>query len=326
MHRFFVGPSQELTLYEDVLLDAMTALIVRPDGTPIIEQADEVLYWRPKAFHGVVLAGADPDAEYQRRLDRVANLGREIASRQVTAIPLPADVSHIYMAHPFGLHAYGHLFDSLQRLRYGMTAPGSRVVLHGWPSRVVEFEEHLRRLGVTQAIAMRREWLFRVPKLWVSPWQASPAQISSDCLDWIFQRYTADVRKTSPLRLYLSRNHVQAGKRGVLNEEAVLGHLAPLGFTVMTGREPLSEILEKFYNAEIILGPHGSMFANTIFARERCAIIEFCPGNRLDVSFRDKRKKARFYRHIAVPGDDDWNITIPIDQLAAEIDAALDLI
>lgn len=323
MHKFFVGPEHELTLYEDVLVDAASALIVRPDGTPIIEQADEVLYWKPRAYHGAILNGADPDAEFQQRLERLMSWGPAIAARQDTAVALPADVSHIYMAHPFGWHAFGHLFDSLQRLKFGLTAPGPNVVLHGWARRIIDFNEHLRRLGATQATEMRRDWLYRVPRLWVSPWQAEPAQLSNACLDWVFERYTADVRETAPLRLYLSRNHVKAGKRGVLNEDAVLAYLAPLGFTVMTGREPLREIIEKFYNAEIIVGPHGSLFANTIFTRERCVVIEFCPDNRVDLSFKNKRKKAREHRHILMPGDENWNISIPIDRLAAELSTAL---
>lgn len=323
MHQCFVSPENELTLYEDVLVDPATALIVRSDGTPVIEQADEVLFWTPRAYDGALRSGADPHAELEQRMARITSWSWGIGSRLPTAMTLPADVSYVYMAHPFSWHPYGHLFDSLQRLKHGLAAPGQRVVLHSKSSKVVGFDEHLGRLGATAALPMNPRILYRVPKLWVSPWQAPPAQLSEECLDWIFERYTAGIPETAPLRLYLSRNHVKPGQRGVLNEDAVLQHLAPLGFTVVTGREPLREIIEKFYNAEIIVGPHGSLFANCMFTRERCTVIEFCPDNRADMSFKLKRKKAREYRQIFLPGDESWNISIPVDRLAAELDTAL---
>ena len=79
-------------------------------------------------------------------------------------------------------------------------------------------------------------------------------------------------------RLYVSRSDARA--RRVLNEDAVMSILEPLGFrrVVLTGTSVADQAL-LFSHAEVIVGPHGSGFTNMVFSRPGTLMIElFEPG------------------------------------------------
>jgi hypothetical protein len=77
-------------------------------------------------------------------------------------------------------------------------------------------------------------------------------------------------------------------------------------------RESLEDTVNSFANAKIVLGAHGSMFANTIFCGSGTSIFEFCPANRPDFSFRDKYKISEQYFHflLEVSVCSDFNLVL----------------
>ena len=77
----------------------------------------------------------------------------------------------------------------------------------------------------------------------------------------------------------------------------------------------LKEMVRLFASAEKIIGPHGSLFVNTIFAGENAEIYEFCPKNRPDYSFRNKHKAAKKYEHQLLDADEQHNIRIDLKTL-----------
>ena len=116
--------------------------------------------------------------------------------------------------------------------------------------------------------------------------------------------------------IYLSRNHVKAdGSRCVLNESEVVEFLASKGIKIITGTEPIEEIVTYFFRANLVIGPHGSLFANTIFCQPDAQIIEYCPENRIEVSQKNKYKAATNYTQIILAADSKFNITIPLKDL-----------
>ena len=148
----------------------------------------------------------------------------------------------------------------------------------------------------------------------------SPAMLTNftdSTYPWLIRNYLKkfiDHNKPIP-GLYLTRNHVIPGARGVLNESEVVEKLTNKGFVVVTGNESLKEIINLFYYAECIVGAHGSLFANTIFSKPTCKVFEFCPHNRIDYSFKSKYKAVKEYMHLIVNGDVNFNIDIQLDQL-----------
>ena len=113
----------------------------------------------------------------------------------------------------------------------------------------------------------------------------------------------------------MSRNHIKAGSRGVINEKEVIETLTKKEFIVLNGQEPLDLVVEYFANAKTIVGAHGSMFANSIFCNQETKIIEFCPNNRACYNFRNTFKKAENYNHILTEADEFNNINIDLNLL-----------
>lgn len=318
MFQVFAAPENELTQYTNVIVDGRTSLIVDASGSFVREQADEAMFWIPGTLVRSYWAGSTPEEEQRKRGDLLAERAAELHAQRGDLRTLDPNEHHIFMLHPFGHHAFGHLFDSLQRLHHALPAtPEPWKVLHSGRWTIAEFEVYCEKLGVRRDRLMEivRNEAVVVPSLWVSPWQAFPAKIAPASYDWIYERYTRDVPKTEPTRLYLSRNHVRLGERGVLNEDEVLAHLNPLGFQTFNGTETVSEMLTLFHNAEMVVAPHGSALANTMFCKAGCRILEFCAENRVDYSFLRKHKKASYYRQVLCPGDEKFNISIPIDEL-----------
>ncbi len=77
----------------------------------------------------------------------------------------------------------------------------------------------------------------------------------------------------TPELLYVSRN--DAGSRRLLNEEAVMARLEPLGFrkVTMTGLR-VADQAALFRNARVIITPHGSGLTNMVFSNPGTVVIE----------------------------------------------------
>jgi len=83
---------------------------------------------------------------------------------------------------------------------------------------------------------------------------------------------------TAHRRLYLSRR--DASFRRVLNEDELMPLLREYGFEeVIMSSLTVAEQARLFSEAEVVMGPNGSAFANLIFAHPSCLAIEFsAPG------------------------------------------------
>ena len=74
-----------------------------------------------------------------------------------------------------------------------------------------------------------------------------------------------------------------------------------------------------FHAARVIVGPHGPLFANIIYARSDARIIEYCAISRRSVSFLIKRKLDCDYRQHCVPAGDLVYLEIPLSRLSGEL-------
>ncbi len=315
MYRVFTAPDEEVSVYEDVILDGQTGILIDSTGKLIKEQADEALFWLPTTLSRSLRAGSTKEFEETRRTDFLKTRAQILHAERNALSRLDTDINYIYMMHPFGFFAFGHFFDSIQRLYQSLQiVPTPRKILHSDARRIVEFTTHMQKIGVhsDDLVCVSKRIAVRVPRLWISPWQEWPAKIHPEIFNWLYRAYTRSVSRTEPTRLYLSRNHVRAGERGVLNENTLLKLLDAHNFQILDGSESLETILSLFNNAEMIIAPHGSMLANTMFCQSHCRIIEFCPDNRKDLSFKLKIKKTQHYEQIFCSADNNYNIEIPL--------------
>jgi capsular polysaccharide biosynthesis protein len=93
--------------------------------------------------------------------------------------------------------------------------------------------------------------------------------------------HTAFLRNTEsanmPERIYISRS--KANLRRIINEDALTEVLKQKGFVVVFLEEmPIYQQAQFFHHAKIIIGPHGSGFANLIFCKPNAWLIEIDHG------------------------------------------------
>lgn len=76
--------------------------------------------------------------------------------------------------------------------------------------------------------------------------------------------------------VYISRN--EASMRRILNEDELVPGLRKLGFKIVSpGKQSLTQQIETFRNARVVLAPHGAGLTNIVFCRPRTTLIEIFP-------------------------------------------------
>lgn len=85
------------------------------------------------------------------------------------------------------------------------------------------------------------------------------------------------------LRLYLSRNYAKT--RRVVNEQDITNFLSTKGFILVYPELlTLKQQVDLFIDAEIVIGPHGSAFANIIFSKN-LKVLELFPKEVINSMF-----------------------------------------
>lgn len=319
-----LGHTQGRYVFDDVTIFTKTGqyrslpLISDQSGALIQQTLDEPLYWHPSTLP----LGRHQDeiqAAIASRLSLFKSYieGSRASSRKCLEIERPC----VWLGHSHGWYPYGHLHDSLSRL-FGirnLLDDSNLIFLCSDWNRVTDFHDHLnacvgRVIDEKSVVRINEYDQIKCNKLLFSLPSAPATTFTKDCHEWLSSSYLSYFRidyDPSHLRpLYLSRNHVVPGKRGVKNEVELLEFLGPLNPMILKGTEPLREIVHAFHHASSIIGPHGSLFANTVFCREDCMIIEFCASNRVDKSFLLKQKYAADYQQIIVEADENYNIHV----------------
>jgi Glycosyltransferase 61 len=291
------------TRLSNIYLHVKTGAILNRQGEVQWDFLDEHIYWLPST--------ASPyknQADIDSRKKAIEAMLPELSSSKIIEIMSPHD--HISLLHPFGWYAFGHLYDTLQKL-YSLQLSGFRTsqprkYIVGDHRRISDFFLHLELLQIPLNSIFQAPFEFDymfIPQLVWSPPVAPFSQLTEDSLIWITDLYLSNDKissmvdlvlkgKLKKLALYLSR---PIGKRGLIEDNLLIDMLEDKGYYVLTlkGSEPLALIIGLFQNADLIIGAHGSMFLNTIFASASSKIIELCPSTRMCYNFPRIPKKAR---------------------------------
>lgn len=111
--------------------------------------------------------------------------------------------------------------------------------------------------------------------------------------------------------LFVSRSDAKV--RRLVNEEAAIAALAPLGFEVIVpGELPVREQLRRFSRAKIIMGAHGAAFGNLVFAPKTARVIEFTSTFKAHIpDFHVLAKICGFHFSSVVSDDYDFSRAEP---------------
>jgi hypothetical protein len=288
--------SAPITELEEVIVTRKGSMILSLDKEPIFEVSNEILYWQPSSMN-MRLSSAELLQETRLRQEKMRANAESINTDTLIRIS-GEKFEMIYLMHAFGWYAYGHLFDTLQRL-FPIETPDklNKRLLVSDSRRVNDFAGHLAMLGygVNQLISVPPQSDgFLLDRLRVPQSPATVTQFTLETMKWIRKCYlennsykqfahrfsTYFHKSSSGFALFLDRSSV--GTRNISNIDEVLKILKGNFSQVVrfTGCESVHEMLYLFSNARLIVGAHGAMFVNTIFCSPSAKIIEFCPRNR----------------------------------------------
>lgn len=127
--------------------------------------------------------------------------------------------------------------------------------------------------------------------------------------DFLFRRFTGglDQAAAPQARVFISRR--RRGKRIVANDNAVFAALEPLGFRRYDLEKlPVTEQIRLFFDAEIVVGPHGAGMTNLVFCRPGTKVVELNTPYRTTTCFYDiaHYRQLDYRLHVATPVHDHF--------------------
>jgi hypothetical protein len=150
------------------------------------------------------------------------------------------------------------------------------------------------------------------------PWMANlSGHPSPTACRWVSQRmqHNRQRRTFSTPYIYLSR--ADAALRRVVNEDELIHALEPLGFVpYQLSRMPLSDQIDLFAQAKIVIGAHGAGFANLIHSQNAQMIEFFEPGYLNACFFRLASALGHGYRALITASVGN-NMRVEIDRVLA---------
>jgi capsular polysaccharide biosynthesis protein len=155
------------------------------------------------------------------------------------------------------------------------------VVPHTQLLQVPEFLTLLYELGVQpqNVVHLHDKAVWRFEELLV-PSFFSNGVLSPAVAQWYRRRLQPDNPGTATERIIISRRDAFGGgppRRRVVNEDAMVAALAPLGFQrYELSRLSIREQIALFQRADMVIGAHGAGFANMIFSplRAKALVLE----------------------------------------------------
>ncbi len=120
---------------------------------------------------------------------------------------------------------------------------------------------------------------------------------------WVIKKFSDFAKsyqsKSKKYRLYIERK----GSRKIKNSDEIFSTLSKYGFIrFCPGNFSIEEQIDKFANAEMVIGPHGADLSNTVFCDQATTLIEIFNGKYFDASFiRISLQKYMNYDFLNIP-------------------------
>lgn len=319
----FFPASEACRVLHGVYITYPNSLIVNKKGGIVWRKSNENFFWY-NHFNRISNLDATGIRQNPEKFEEQKNnLARTIEGIDLSqSVQLSPNVNHAYFCHPFGWHAYGHIWDSFQRL-YQIKKAGKRapILITSDHRRISDFYEHMRLWGYESHSIFTFHPAFKslyVPRLVVGELLEHPGELSADVVRFMIQKYVLENdRIDKDLRIpgiYLDRNGTGIS-RHVTNNDEVHSFLKEKGYRIVYGTEPLSEVLQLFHAARKVIGGHGAAFANTIFCNAEAEIYEFISRTRVFTGFRDRPRLGDHFEQILVDADEGHNLAIDMTTL-----------
>lgn len=169
-----------------------------------------------------------------------------------------------------GLHSFW-LFETCQ----GISAHGGTRHVYLHPEPKLPYREFLAclRFPLDNVVFMHKKAAFRLPEIsWLpTSYSQETSPFLRDFAEDLVARSLADDRRSR--RIYVSR--ADTNRRRMKNEAELEAILEGRGFEIVRlSGLGLREQISIFRSADMVIGPHGAGFSNTLFCRPGTRVIE----------------------------------------------------
>ncbi|RDC62015.1 glycosyltransferase family 61 protein [Adhaeribacter pallidiroseus] len=141
-----------------------------------------------------------------------------------------------------------------------------------------------------------------------------PARIAHFLREKIWQGYQVQPQNAKT-RLYISRS--KARKRRILNENMLTEELVKLGFIIVHAEDlTYAQQVQLFYNAAIIVAPHGAGLTNILFSKH-CRVLELHPADIMKPHYFLAAKALSFdyFYEMGSKADANLDFTVNVEEI-----------
>lgn len=230
----------------------------------------ETLSWNYKAMDHPIPVRTVSDIDHEARTTLTLD-------RPVRELP---DEDYFMLMRYHNIYPFGHFVDQLQKLQNIDT--NKTLLISQITSHFQEIKKHLEYMGFNKILSIRKKEneILHVKRLHYKSPTCLTSHVTNLGREYIVSKYKHLYKNKGDVKLYLKR----LMSRKVTNQDDEL--LKREGFTILTGFEGIDTMVDLFGRAKVIIGPHGGMFAHTIFCQNDPIIIEFMPKKRINECFR----------------------------------------
>jgi capsular polysaccharide biosynthesis protein len=216
---------------------------------------------------------------------------------------------------------YHTLIDNLPRL-YWLTQPALRDqhvrVLVSGPLRPWE-AYFLPQVMPDNAelCVVEPQYLWRAEQMVMGEYLSEPMSgaLPQHYLDYFLPRVLPARPRQRRHRIYISRRQAPGGRR-ILNEEAVRACVEAQGFTVyLLETLAISEQIALFYDAEIVVAPHGAGITNILFAAA-ITLVELHPTRAIMPHYYFMARAMGHAYHVLCADETDRHSSFSVDVAA----------
>lgn len=315
----------------NVIIDPATGLVFNENFEPHKQTSLEYLWWVPphfvtKDFKDILTRPVPRDIVDKSTARREAHLYEHIQKiKEIPITDLP-DKEYVSLLTHHGRYAFGHIFDTLQKIftlkQNGPLGENTHYLVSNH-DHINDFSMYLDILSEKNNVpytTLKPDGRLKFVKkcILIKPQQWPQNFADSSSYNFIYNAFCNYFKHHKPTeeksrKLFLTRN--PPVKRNILNFEELHKSLQEHDVDVVYGTESLADVFHYFNNATHICGYHGSLFSNHIFCKENTKILEYCAKNRPDGSISDKWRNTELYYQKYVEADAKHNTTLDIEEV-----------
>jgi hypothetical protein len=253
--------------------------------------------WFDKDKMPLIIKDFYADFEYKYIVNHYENQNQFIDEFNITNHPNYQEIKEevMFLDYIYGFYNFGEFWDCIKRL---MVSNIKNIPLfHMNHNRITDIQYYFDKLNFNSPTqyqkSEREDKLYYFHKIHISTitqniWRGKIEQSFAYEFNKLFNQ-SEKTEKT--FNIYLARGKYG---RSIINEEQIVNILKDkYNFIVLNGSETLQDTIHYFTNSKIILGAHGSLMKNIIWAKSNPILIELCPssrhacfrGNAIDLGF-----------------------------------------